>query len=81
MTHVPSRSFSGERFRAYRKAAGYTETRLSDVIGINRVTINAWSRGAISPSLRSVLVLSDVLGCTLDDLFAPVEEVSRGDYA
>ncbi|MBA5222241.1 helix-turn-helix transcriptional regulator [Streptomyces griseoaurantiacus] len=76
MTPVPTRCFSGERFRAHRKAAGYTETRLSGVIGINRVTINAWARGAITPSLKSVLILSDVLGCTVDDLLAPVGEVA-----
>ncbi|MFB7111743.1 helix-turn-helix transcriptional regulator [Streptomyces sp. NPDC056291] len=76
MSHVPSRTFSGERFRVLRKSAGYTETSLSAVIGINRVTINAWARGVVSPSLKSVLVLADVLGCRIDDLFVEVDRVA-----
>ena len=58
-----------------RKRAGYTQTRLAEVLGIDRGRLANWETGAIWPSAAWLLKLADLIGCSIDDLYeAPAEE-------
>jgi len=53
-----------------RESAGITQTRLALISGVAREQINKYERGKIKPDLKTLLMIRDALGCTLDELVA-----------
>lgn len=57
-----------------RKAAGWTQQQLADLIGVPRANLAAWE--ALTSSARAGILpaIADLLLCTVDDLYrAPAE--------
>jgi transcriptional regulator with XRE-family HTH domain len=56
---------SGQRIRAARDSKGWTQATLADKVGVHRVTVAQWERGAKQPEKRSLVALSAILGVDL----------------
>lgn len=62
-----------EGLRAARKAAGLTQQKLADLIGVERVTLAAWETGRNPAPSTAIKAIASVLGCTIDELFEEKE--------
>lgn len=61
---------------AARKKANMRQTELAAAMAVNQPTISMWESGTSMPSADKLPKLAQVLGCTIDALFAdPHEEV------
>lgn len=61
--------------REWREAIGFSQEQLARHIGVTRAAVSAWEKGT-RPDLLHVLLLADVLGCDVTDLFYIEEGVS-----
>ena len=61
------RAFS-QALRAQRKAQGWTQYELAQRVGCDESTINHWEKGRTNPSLKTVINLADLFGCSLDEI-------------
>ena len=57
--------------KALRKAAGYTQQQLADLLKVARATVGMWEVGRNNPPAKYLLALADALGCTVEDLLKP----------
>ncbi|MEU0411708.1 helix-turn-helix transcriptional regulator [Streptomyces griseorubiginosus] len=76
MAPVPSRVFSGTRFKQLRKERGIKGSTISRRTGIPECTLSAWAVGHNLPSLDKLILVADVLGCSLEDFLVPCGEVA-----
>ncbi len=82
MTPVPSRVFSGERFKQLRKEAGLKGSDIARATGITEWTLSAWVTGRNKPTVELLILVADALGCTLDEFLVENEEAaSNGSHA
>ncbi|MEU1554331.1 helix-turn-helix transcriptional regulator [Streptomyces scabiei] len=83
MTPVPSRAFSGAKFKQLRKDHGVKGSTIARRTGIPESTLSTWAQGHNQPSLEKLILVADVLGCSLDDFLVPTsaEEVRDGSDA
>lgn len=51
-----------------RKANNLTQEQLSELSGVHRVLIARYETGVISPNVRNLKKLADVLGVPVDEL-------------
>ena len=58
----------GDNIQITRQAAGFTQERLAEEIGVSRQTIAKWEAGETSPDLEHAAALAEALGCTVDAL-------------
>lgn len=63
----------GGNIRLRRKAKGWTQRKLAEVVGTTSNQVAVWERGEARPSDRNLEALSRELGCRLADLFGEVE--------
>ena len=54
-----------------RKAAGLTQQQLADRLGVKRTVVTNWETGVNITPTKYLLALSEVLGCTVEDLLKP----------
>lgn len=59
-----------------RRRAGYTQEALAEAAGVSRQAVGKWEAGQSMPEAATLLVLAEVLGCTLDQLMR--EELEEG---
>lgn len=61
-----------------RKAAGYTQQRLAEKLGVSRSAVAMWETGGTRPRSDRLLRLAEILGCTADELLGrePPREAS-----
>ena len=52
----------------YRKAAGLSQQKLGELVGVSPQAISRWENGGM-PDAASMPKLAQVLGCSLDDLY------------
>ena len=64
-----SRQWSGERTRQLRKRCRLTQAEVAAALGVQRSTVITWEQGE-HPQLRYAAGLADLLGASLDELFA-----------
>ena len=57
-----------------REQLGLTVTQLADRVGVSTASICQYESGYATPSLKTVLALAAVLGCTVEDLTKEVTE-------
>lgn len=57
-----------ENLKEVRKAKGLTQLQLSEVSGVNRVSIAKYESGKSTPSLQTAERLAMALGVTIDEL-------------
>lgn len=51
-----------------RESKNMTQKQLAERIGISRTTVSMWETGATLPRGATLIKLSRILGCSLDDL-------------
>lgn len=51
-----------------RKKAKMTQQDLADTIGVNRVSVARWERGEYTPSIATMLKLSELFNVSVDYL-------------
>lgn len=75
---IPSRGFSGAKFKELRKEAGVKGSTISRRTGIPESTLSTWAQGHNRPRIDLLILVADVLGCTVEDFLVAtsVEEVS-----
>lgn len=64
-----------ERIKRYRKEKGLTQRELAALLDCNPATISCYESGWRTPSIKKLLVISVLLGCSIDDLTAEEEPV------
>lgn len=57
-----------ENLAILRKRAGYTQETLAEALGVSRQAVGKWESGQGLPEAATLLDLSDLLGCSLDQL-------------
>ena len=62
----------------FRKQRGYTQAQLADKLGISRSTYANYESGSRSPDFETLERISDILNCTLDELFGRQRETEEG---
>jgi len=62
------------RVREWREELRLTQQELAFQLGVSRQTVISIERGKYDPSLGLAFRLSDVLGQSIEDLFAPSGE-------
>jgi len=65
----PIRKLLGERIRELRKAKGYTQEQLAELVGVEPRHISRVEGGYSSPSIDRLARVSEVLGVPIKDLF------------
>ena len=56
------------RITDLRQKAGLTQTELGNKIGVNQATVSMWETGASKPRADTLIKLSELFGCTIDEL-------------
>lgn len=56
--------------RHMRRRAGLTAADLAERMHYSRTTIYFWEQGRCWPSSQELPRIAEILGCTIDDLFA-----------
>lgn len=51
-----------------RERAGMTQQQVADAIGIKIATYRTWEQGGVKLTLENAFIISEVLGCTPNDL-------------
>lgn len=54
-----------------RREAGMTQQQLADAVSVSRQSIISIERGRFDPTLKVAFRISRVLGCAIEDVFAP----------
>lgn len=60
--------------KAMRRRAGYTVAQLAERLSVTRTTIYFWEHGRYLPNAGLLPELAEILGCTIDELFADPNE-------
>ena len=54
-----------------RKDAGLTQQQLAEAVSVSRQSIISIERGRFDPTLKVAFRIAQVLGCAIEDAFAP----------
>lgn len=57
-----------ERLKATRKAQGYSQEQLADLLYVSRQAVSKWERGEASPDTDNLIALARLYGMTVDEL-------------
>lgn len=57
-----------------RRRAGLTVAELAERLSVNRATIYFWEAGRYWPKAEYLPRIAEILGCTIDELFADPNE-------
>ncbi|WP_017772782.1 helix-turn-helix domain-containing protein [Paraburkholderia kururiensis] len=71
----------GAAIAAQRKAAGYTQSRVGDVLGLEKETVSRIETGAITPTLHRLGQFADLFRCPISALFGEYRGKSGEDGA
>ena len=58
------------KFRYFRKRAGYTQEQVAEVLGVKQSNISFWETGRAYPRVKTILRLAKLYGCTVDELLS-----------
>jgi len=58
----------GKRIRELRGAKGWNQDILAEKTYVSRQTVSSWENGKSYPDIKSLLLMSDLFGVTLDEL-------------
>jgi len=54
-----------EQLRYFRERAGFTQEQLAPQIGVVTRTVSRWETGQITPKVRELQALAEILGCVV----------------
>lgn len=57
--------------KKYREVARMTQQQLADLLEVSRQTIVRFENGTYEPRLSELKKMSEIFGCTIDDLVNP----------
>lgn len=63
----------GDRIKSARESSGMSQSDLARAAGIPRQYVSAWEAGLYDPSNMYLVVLSNILNVTLDELMKEEE--------
>ena len=68
-----------------RKSHGFTQKQIADKLNIDRSTYSYYELGKINPSIRSMVILSELYGLSLDEIVhyesSSMSEAASGNSA
>lgn len=64
------------RIKELRLERGLDQTELGANMGVGQSTVSEWERETALPRTRQLPLLAQVLGCSIDALFLPIEDAS-----
>ena len=59
--------------RKYREQLGITQAELAEKCGVVKSAVCMWESGDRKPDILMLKKLTDIFGCTADDLLASIE--------
>ena len=68
------RKIFSERLKLSRRRRNLTMVELGRAIGISKQAVHQWETMQNVPSVDSLIVLADILGCTIDFLVGRTDE-------
>ncbi len=57
------------KFKFYRKQKEISQNGLADLLGLDQTTVGKWELGKSFPRISTLKKLSEIYGCTIDELF------------
>ena len=51
-----------------RESLNMTQTQLAEAVNVSRSAVASWENGAAYPRVEILIKLSEIFGCTLDEL-------------
>lgn len=69
--------FNRHTLRQLRLRAQLSQRALAAAIGTSYQAVSDWERGRCRPEIDSLTRLATLLGCKIDDLFAPLADLAR----
>ena len=57
-----------------RKALGLTQQNIADKLGITNKAVSKWEAGETFPETAQLIPLSEILGCTVDEMLKGMEQ-------
>lgn len=64
------------RIRELRELAGMTQQQVADSMGVLQSAVSNWESEVALPRARQLPLLAQVLGCSIDELFAQEPEAA-----
>ncbi len=58
----------GEKIQQLRKASGFSQEQLAEMVGVSRQAISKWETDQASPEIEKVLLISKVFSISTDEL-------------
>ena len=70
-----------ENIAKYRKAKGFTQEQLGELLGVTNQAVSKWESAVSMPDVMLLPKITNVLGITLEDLYGiqPAEERVKAD--
>ena len=56
------------KIKDLRKQCGMTQDQLAGALDVTQNCVSKWESGICTPSLEMVIKISDLFGCTIDEL-------------
>lgn len=66
----------GERIAEKRKVKGLKQDELAEMLGVSAQAVSKWENDVSCPDIMTLPLLSEKLGCTVDELLTGKSEVS-----
>ena len=64
----------GEKISDLRKRKGISQEKLAELIGVSRQAVTKWESGNTNPDTENLIRISEIFGCSLDELCGVVAE-------
>ena len=63
----------GEKIKACRQAAGMSQEKVAELVGVSRQAVTKWEANQSAPNTENLFKLAEILGTTVDFLLASRE--------
>lgn len=60
-----------------RKMAGLTQKQVAEALNVTQGNVSSWESGRIYPTVPALVKMSDMFGCTIDELLFDREKEPR----
>ncbi|MBR1740005.1 MAG: helix-turn-helix transcriptional regulator [Ruminococcus sp.] len=62
-----------ESIKRFRKAKGWLQKDLAEMLGVAKNTVSTWESGERKPDIVTLKRLAEIFGCTADELLEPIQ--------
>ena len=56
------------KIREFRESKNMTQDELASLLSVNRSSVAMWETGQNYPTVKKLIQIAEIFGCTLDDL-------------